>query len=157
MPKVEGRPESVHLAEFDDPSRLAPDDTFDLISDWKQLLAFRDQVLLRLEQLRKDKVIGKALEAKIVLGAQDDTLALLQRASASLKELFNVSQVVVGKGGGGIAITVAVEAAEGIKCERCWNYRTDTAPYGPWPVVCGRCANALDEMGYGDLNMGGAR
>jgi isoleucyl-tRNA synthetase len=152
MPKVEGQPERVHLAGFPDPSKLAPSDSLDLFSDWKQLLAFRDQVLLRLEQLRKDKVIGKALEAKIVLGAQDNTLALLKRASASLKELFNVSQVVVGEGGDGIAITISVEAAEGVKCERCWNYRTDTAPYGPWPVVCGRCANALDEMGYGDPN-----
>ena len=47
--------------------------------------------------------------------------------------------------------------ADGIKCERCWNYRTDTDSYGPWPVVCGRCRNALDEMGYSELNASVAR
>ncbi len=37
--------------------------------------------------------------------------------------------------------------ASGAKCARCWNFMPDTADYGIWQNVCGRCRNALHEMG----------
>jgi isoleucyl-tRNA synthetase len=70
-----------------------------------------------------------------------------------LKELYNVSQVELtsnlpqSAGDDGVAnITVNISPADGTKCERCWNYRTDTAQFGPWSTVCGRCADALRHM-----------
>ena len=86
-----------------------------------------------------------------------------------MKELFNVSQAEIEPEFKGskeilgthvpIALGVEVFPADGIKCERCWNYRmtqinTITGQYGErgsWPVVCGRCRDALDLMGYGDV------
>ena len=66
-----------------------------------------------------------------------------------MKELLNVSEVELAFGD---KLGVTTLPADGIKCERCWNYRTDTAPYGDWPVVCGRCREALDLMGYKSLS-----
>jgi len=48
---------------------------------------------------------------------------------------------------------VQVVPASGHKCDRCWNYYPDDSPqhvrqFGPWPNVCGRCADALKQMGY---------
>ena len=45
--------------------------------------------------------------------------------------------------------------ASGHKCERCWNYYPDDSPqhvrqFGSWPNVCGRCADALRQMGYSE-------
>jgi isoleucyl-tRNA synthetase len=172
LPEVEGREASVHLARFPEPDSLAPADVA-LLEDWRQLLSIREQVLLKLEQMRKDKEIGKSLEAKVAIGAQPETASLLERYSSSLKELLNVSQVAVNGvdsrdkfyylknrehtdalshlyGQAPVVHTFKLDAsaADGAKCGRCWNYRTDVARYGPWSDVCGRCAQALDAMGY---------
>ncbi len=66
MPVVEGRVGSVHLAEFPVAEDLAPDSSASLFSDWSRLLQWRSEVLKELEEARKEKLIGKALEAKVV-------------------------------------------------------------------------------------------
>jgi bacterioferritin-associated ferredoxin len=42
---------------------------------------------------------------------------------------------------------VNIAPASGSKCARCWNFMPDTADYGIWQNVCGRCREALKEMG----------
>ena len=148
LPQVEGREASVHLAEFPEPEEIAAKDEA-LLSDWKALLEIRDEALKKLEIERKAGRIGKALEAKIILSAGGENLAILRRYADSLKELLNVSQVELAEGGGELSATTL--PADGSKCNRCWNYRTDTAQYGPWSNVCGRCAEALNRMGYKSL------
>jgi isoleucyl-tRNA synthetase len=68
-----------------------------------------------------------------------------------LKELLNVSQVELTNGEG---IRVTTAAADGTKCARCWHYRTDVGIDPRWSTVCGRCANALDEIGFPPLSEG---
>ena len=151
LPKVEGRPSSVHLAEFPPVNELAPVESGQLRQDWRRLLDFRSLTLLGLEVERQAKRIGKSSEAKLLISGGLDENHLLERYAGALREVLNVSQIEF-RPAAPREDGVTVLPADGIKCERCWNYRTDTAPYGPWPVVCGRCANALDEMGYADLN-----
>ncbi len=146
LPKT-AREASVHLAEFLPPEEIAGEDKA-LLANWAALLRVRDEVLKSLEEARKDKRIGKALEAKVRIEADADTDALLKRYLSGLKELLNVSEVEIAFGD---KLGVTTLPADGVKCERCWNYRTDTAPYGDWPVVCGRCRGALDLMGYNSL------
>jgi len=88
------------------------------------------------------------LEAKVRIETGAETSGLLARYASDLKELFNVSEVELASGEG---LAVTTLPADGIKCERCWNYRLDTDQFGPWPVVCGRCREQLDLMGYGSL------
>jgi isoleucyl-tRNA synthetase len=176
MPKFEGRVGSVHLAEFPTPEDLTAGDTTQLMADWKLILELRPSVMTKLEKRRQAKDIGKALEAKVRLdndnlqplfGSKGLTLDLLNRMQPSMKELFNVASVEVVTGGGnknqGVVFGVGsgdgidVERADGTKCERCWNYYADASPnrvqtYGRWLAVCGRCAGALNEMGYSELN-----
>jgi len=42
---------------------------------------------------------------------------------------------------------VEAVVANGAKCNRCWRYADDTANYGLWESICGRCRDALTEMG----------
>ncbi|MBW4027337.1 MAG: isoleucine--tRNA ligase [Acidobacteria bacterium] len=145
LPAVAGRESSVHIALFPKPEELAPKDT---TADWQRLLVIRDEALKSLEEARKDKRIGKALEAKVRISAESDALALLTKYEGALKELLNVSQVELM---GGDSLVVETLPADGTKCERCWNYRTDVAQFGPWSTVCGRCAEALTAMGYASV------
>jgi isoleucyl-tRNA synthetase len=155
-------------------------------SEWKQLFSVRRFVLFALEKKRKDGVIGKALEAKVLIDAEPLTQALLDRYSASLEEIFNVSQVEVRmvssdalndwalscenqirpeadtntsltpspEGDGYDLFRAEVVRAEGSKCNRCLRYYRDddlklhVRQFGPWENVCGRCADALTQMGF---------
>jgi isoleucyl-tRNA synthetase len=93
LPKVEGREASVHLAQFPKPEEIFSEDSAPLLEEWKTIFEVRDRALRELEEERKGKGIGKALEAKLVITVEEGGDALLQKHHSSLKELFNVSDV----------------------------------------------------------------
>ncbi len=99
-----------------------------------------------LETARNEKQIGKSQEAAIVVRVPAEMVEVLRaRPAGALSELFIVASVEVSEGEGEIA--VAVDAASGDKCPRCWNYReigTDTNH----PEVCARCARVLAELAF---------
>jgi len=169
LSQVVGREASVHLAEFPKASDIAKKDEA-LLADWIALLEIRDEVLKKLEVERKAGNIGKALEAQVKIVGTSENLGALSKYAAGLKELFNVSQVkletmhlesisptqVRVSEAPDDSLLAYVFPADGTKCERCWNYYADDGPqhvrqYGPWANVCGRCSDALDQMGYKDL------
>ena len=116
------------------------------MSDWATLLLIRDEALKSLEEARKAKQIGKALDARLVLEVPQTMGALLERYRGSLKELLNVSQVEVLTGPSQQIIATTLPA-DGTKCERCWNYSVHVGEDWRWPTVCERCSAALDQMG----------
>ncbi|HET6169273.1 MAG TPA: class I tRNA ligase family protein, partial [Terracidiphilus sp.] len=150
LPADAQRSASVHTALFPAPDELAPAGQDVLLADWAQLLAIRETAMRSLEEARQQKRIGKALEAKLALELPKEALKVAQRYESSLKELFNVSQVELAATGGE-EIRATTTDADGAKCTRCWNYRTDVGVDSRWPAVCGRCAGALDEIGFPPL------
>ncbi|MGC2636281.1 MAG: isoleucine--tRNA ligase [Acidobacteriaceae bacterium] len=172
LPKMEGRETSVHLAAFPKAEEFGAANER-LLEDWRNLLRIRDEVLKTLEADRKAGKIGKGLEAKLGIDsiAGNKALDLLIRYKPNLKELFNVSQVEVSdlsvsdpKSASDKILWTPIEEMQfkvgafpalGTKCSRCWNYYSDDSPqhvrtFGPWENVCGRCADALTQMGYKD-------
>jgi isoleucyl-tRNA synthetase len=144
LPPVAGREISVHLALFPKPQEIFSENPAKLIEEWKQLFAVRDEALRVLEEDRQAKIIGKGLEAQLKIQTSGPLLALLQRYEDGLKEFLNVSSVVVVEGR---EPEITASPAPGQKCARCWNFMPDTADYGIWQNVCGRCRIALTEMG----------
>ena len=144
LPPVAGREVSVHLARFPRPEEIFSENPSELIEEWKELFAVRDEALRALEDDRQAKIIGKGLEAQLKIMASGPRLALLQRYEEGLKEFLNVSSVVLVEGR---EPDIAASPAPGSKCARCWNFMPDTADYGIWHEVCGRCRQALKEMG----------
>ena len=143
LPKVEGREVSVHLAQFPKAEAIFSEDPTEFLAEWKRIFAVRDQALRVLEDARRDKKIGKALEAELVIAASGEELDLLQRHAAGLKEIVNVSKVSVVEGA---ELLVTALPATGTKCARCWNFMPEVASYGIWENVCTRCSDALTEM-----------
>ncbi len=146
MPEVSNRLPSVHLELFPEPASLAATIDAEFMSDWATLLLIRDEAMKSLEEARKAKQIGKALDARLVLEVPETMGALLERYRGSLKELLNVSQVEVLTGPSQ-QIIVTTLLADGAKCERCWNYSVHVGEDWRWPTVCERCSAALDQMG----------
>jgi isoleucyl-tRNA synthetase len=124
-------------------------------ANWEKLLAVRGEVLRALEAARNAKAISGALEAKVLLRAGSDLAPMLEQYRSWLPALFIVSQVELGslssmdgqKSELLPGLSVAVQRADGTKCERCWNYSTHVGENADYPTVCERCVKALDEIG----------
>ena len=148
------RDDSVHLAEF--PAGLEAFADAGLTGRWQRLMLVRDAVNVEIERLRKAKVVGKSLEARVELRAAGDLAALLQRHRDDLPTLFITSEVVLGGAPAGDAepayresetsfVEVVVSRAEGVRCDRCWRYVPAVSGAGPTAGLCPRCEAALAE------------
>jgi len=154
LPKMPDRLDSVHLAEFPTPAELLGSASVPLEDpqqqqDWSTLLSVREQVMKALEEERNSKRIGKGLEAQLTITAADPVYAVLARYQDQLRYLFIVSAVklVLGQGNGTGGVHIEVKQAEGVKCERCWNFSTHVGEDRNYPTVCERCSAALKEIG----------
>jgi isoleucyl-tRNA synthetase len=156
LPKVSGRPESVHMAYFPEASDIfggasVPEEDPQLTQDWITLIGLREQVLKALEEQRNSKGIGKSEEAQLTLTASDPAYSVLQRYADQLRYLFIVSQVtlVQGSGNGTGGVHIEVKKADGAKCDRCWNYSVHVGEDKDYPTVCERCSAVLRELESG--------
>ena len=126
---------------------------------YENLFRIRDDVMKALETARADKVIGKSLDADLVIYADGENYALLDSFRAELPTLFIVSAVYLNRKDGGEAdalcgesgLTVKVQPAAGERCDRCWNYSAectqDEAAEGEESAhVCPRCAAVLRQI-----------
>ena len=117
------------------------------ISEWKFLFQVRPTVLPGLEALRQNKLIGKALEAKVTAIGDQDSLAPIIKWENDFKELLGVSQFVLEIGGergkAGFHFEFSRVDANRQKCERCWHWETDVGQNPEHPTICGRCLLAV--------------
>jgi isoleucyl-tRNA synthetase len=137
--------DSVHLA-------LLPkvDASIDWQSDepkWQKLMSLRDAVLLALEPLRKDKIIGSNQESTVTIrcGA-DDAAALEKFGLKNFAALCIVSVVNLEKSEG--PTQVIAQKSPHAKCQRCWNWWPSVGSDPQHPDVCQRCAATLKQMGH---------
>ena len=121
----------------------------EFMAKWDRIHAVRDDVNKALESARGEKIIGKSLEAKVILHAEGELYEFLTSLTENLKEIFIVSDVEIVNDGNGDNklevenLSVSVSKAEGQKCERCWMY-SDTVGSDPEdPHICARCAAVL--------------
>lgn len=139
--------ESVHLADM--PKVVDADQ--ELLNKWNQFMSLRDDVNRALEAARNEKVIGKSLEAKVVIGNNDHFKAaeFLQQFD-DLQQLFIVSQVEVTEevdnGNEYQYGDVRIEHALGEKCERCWNYSESLGSVGELDHLCPRCQEVVKTL-----------
>ncbi|RYD11678.1 isoleucine--tRNA ligase [Staphylococcus equorum] len=145
IPHVEE--ESIHLTRM--PERAEVDREF--LDRWNTFMDLRDDVNRALEVARGEKVIGKSLEAKVVIGSNDnfDATSFLQQFS-DLQQLFITSQAeVVESVENGVAYQygdIRIEHAHGEKCQRCWNYSEELGSVGELEDLCPRCQEVVKTL-----------
>lgn len=162
--------ESVQLAFWPEVRRDYLDEGLE--ERWNRLLDLRGEVAKALELARTEKLIGNSLEAEVELflskETPEETAGLIERFRKDLPMLFIVSGVRVHApgelvSGGGPArgdesvpeegkawrsetipgLTVLVNRAPGVKCERCWNYSTEAGRDAAHPNLCPRCTEVV--------------
>jgi isoleucyl-tRNA synthetase len=168
LPKAPDEPESVHMGLFPQSEDLQSGLAASSAAEWELLAKIRSEVLKALESARNAKRINSSLEAKVIFElftseAEAGLSGLLRKYSHWLPALFIVSQVRVPAVSTNSIHTrvlhedtfrsevipglgIRVIAAEGKKCERCWNYSTRVGENARYPTVCERCTEALAEI-----------
>ena len=104
-------------------------------------LELRSAVTKALEDARSAGTFTKSQQVRVKAVVPAEMYALLTGDKAvDLAEFYIVSDVELTQGE---ELSVAIEAAEGECCDRCWNYRTTVGEYNGHAHICKRCANAL--------------
>lgn len=132
---------SIHLGSFPVNCSIQKSET--IKKDVAQLLAIRSDVFKALEEARAMKVIGKSLEAHVLINITDEQRQLVEtlcgthfhqwlivsKVSFSTEQLtsYEVSQI-------------AIEKCDGMVCPRCWNISEKHAEDG----LCKRCESVLN-------------
>ncbi len=126
----------------------------DVRAKWDHLFDLRDDVMKALELARVEKLVGKSLEAKIMVYTEEkDLYDLLAAFGKELETVFIVSGVRLALGKapegahteGTFPIGVLVEKADGCKCDRCWTFATEGKHTEDGGFLCERCRKILGE------------
>ncbi|MFQ5671097.1 MAG: isoleucine--tRNA ligase [Acidobacteriota bacterium] len=163
LPGAAGEHPSVHLALF--PEELEAARGFDEVR-WRAVMALREEVARCLEEARRQKRIGSALDARITLAAQGPLpafeaefgrtwQAFAEHFLPQFSALFIVSEVRLAaepsagstllSQGSLAGLSILVEPHPGTKCPRCWNYSEEIGQSAEFSSICPRCASRVAE------------
>jgi isoleucyl-tRNA synthetase len=147
LSRFPGEGESVHLRDI--PETPAAWLNHALAVKWDRIRAVRRVVTGALEVQRVAKVIGASLEASPVFYVDAETAGLLGGVDfADLCITSGISVVTDAAPEGAFTlpdvagVAVVFRAAEGAKCERCWQVLPDVGTH-KHPGTCKRCNDAL--------------
>ncbi len=115
------------------------EETFDEFMD------LREDVLKALENARNEKVIGKSLNAHVVIYPKAKIENVLNKVNINLAQVFIVSKFEIAKDGFGAYkgqdVSIDVFKADGHTCERCWQ----VVPKVDEDGLCDRCQNVIEK------------
>ncbi len=137
------------LPEFDETLSVTAVESYD------KLFSYRDAVLKALEEARAAKVIGKPLDADVIIaGDRDsDAMRVFAENNDALAETFITSKAELKYSDKKVTenafyddetkLYIAVVPAAGEKCARCWKRSDDCEPDGEGQHLCARCRDAI--------------
>ena len=132
--------ESIHLGSFAEEFNI--DNADELKAKTARMMAIRSDIFKALEEARAAKIIGKSLEAEVVVNVSDEDRALIAEMCG---EQFN-QWLIVSKVSFSIdelkqydTCQIEIVKAEGTVCPRCWNISENAAEDG----LCPRCRKVL--------------
>jgi isoleucyl-tRNA synthetase len=123
------------------------------VAKWDKQFELRDDVMKALEIARADKLIGKSLDAKVTIYAENaeiyDTLKAFEDELATVY-ITSGAKVVNEKAPEGAfadtesGIAILVEQADGHKCDRCWAYSNDGETTEDGGFICSKCKAVIE-------------
>jgi isoleucyl-tRNA synthetase len=140
-----GVSQSIHLESWPKPIQKNRDAFLE--EKWGRFLEIREKVLKALEEKREKKEIGNSLEAEVELTfAKKDDYDFLKNFKGEAASFFLVSSVACALAEQTISepLVVRVSRAGGLKCERCWNWRSSVGRSAAHPTLCERCVKVLN-------------
>jgi isoleucyl-tRNA synthetase len=124
--------------------------------DWSLLIPVRDAINKLLEQHRKNGDIGSALDAEVILYADDKLLSELSHLGDELRFVLITSSAKAlplhlappdAESAEIPGLFAKILVSENQKCVRCWQRRPDVGQNTEHPGLCGRCLENLHAPG----------
>ena len=123
---------------------------------WQQVLSVKNAVNKELENQRNAGIVKSGLSTNVVLYADPDLKAALERlgdelrfvlisSSASVEAL--VDAVSDAKDTELATLKLKISLSTDEKCCRCWHLREDVGAYADHPELCGRCVENVEGEG----------
>jgi isoleucyl-tRNA synthetase len=123
---------SVHLLEWPEIDAAWRDEA--LGEKWALIRATRENVNESIEPLRREKVIGSSLEAKVLYPSVEE--GLIDLDAETLAEVYIVSEAIAAD-----VRCVEVTKSDYLKCGRCWRLLPEVGEDGG---LCARCEGVVN-------------
>lgn len=123
---------------------------------WQSVAQVKTAVNKVLENMRSDGVVGKSLEAKVTIYADDAYHELLSALKDDLRFVLITSYAAVeslvdapenATSTEVVGIKLVIEKSVYTKCVRCWHHREDVGSHVDHPEICSRCVENIDGTG----------
>jgi isoleucyl-tRNA synthetase len=148
--------ESIFFTEF--PKAKPERRDTDQEAHWGKLIRVRSVITKALETARREKIIGHPLEAEVLLEVSGEWADFIKGSWEQVKDVCIVSVLTACENKADFSelnfqsseelpeLAVAVRAAAGEKCERCWTRDTFVGTNTEHPQLCERCLNVVKAM-----------
>jgi isoleucyl-tRNA synthetase len=123
---------SIHLLEWPEIDAAWRDEA--LGNKWALIRATRENVTESIEPLRREKVIGSSLEAKVLYPSVEE--GLIDLDPETLAEVYIVSEAIAAD-----VRCVEVTKSDRLKCGRCWRLLPEVEEDGG---LCARCEGVVN-------------
>jgi isoleucyl-tRNA synthetase len=131
MAKADG---SIHLQDFPQTQDLGRK----AIDQVEELLRLRGIIGQAIEHARQEKLIGNALEARVVLNSDSDVTDKIPKEE--LEEFFILSDLTIHQAN---EPSASVTKTPYKKCARCWRHRPTVGTSKAHPDLCDRCESVV--------------
>ena len=128
---------SVHVQEFPQAQGMGRK----AIDQVAELLRLRGIIGQAIEQARQQKLIGNALEARVVLNSDSEVTERISREE--LEEFFIWSDLTIQRAN---ETSASVTKTSFKKCARCWRHRPTVGANKAHPDLCDRCESVVTAM-----------
>jgi len=128
---------SVHLQEFPQAQGRGRE----AIDQVAELLRLRGIIGQAIEHARQQKLIGNALEARVVLNSDSEVTEKMSKEE--LEEFFILSDLTIHRAK---ETSASVTKTPYKKCARCWRHRPTVGASKAHPDLCDRCESVVVAM-----------
>ena len=152
LPDAKDKYDSIFLAPFPEPIKDVM--TQQEQEDWDKTLEVRSEITKPLEIARKEKRIGLALDALVLIKPPEEDTKWFESHEDTLRDITIVSQLKIVDSFSDTeapvweseeieGLKVQILKAKGQKCQRCWQWSEAVTEQ---QEVCDRCAGILEQM-----------
>ncbi len=148
--------ESIFFSAFPAPHP----ERLDAVRDgrWDKLIRVRSSITKALEAARREKIIGHPLEAEVLIEVSGEWSDFIDSEWQRVKDVCIISELTRCEDKSSVAefkfmvseeipeLAVAVRAAKGEKCERCWTRDRFVGSDTDHPQLCKRCLDVVLAM-----------
>ena len=127
----EDKKNSILLEDFPNVNSEYMDDT--LVQKWEKIFDIKEMLAKPIENARAEKLIGSALDAEVVIFANEKDYDFIKENAKNIELVAIVSELEVEKTDK--ETYVKVQKSSGVKCPRCWTYAHEYSDDG----ICMKC------------------